>query len=156
MGAADKAVTRTDTGHRAARRVCAQAAVLGIGACLAAVTAPGVSANKRAGSCPRQASGALPLGSGAIGKARKAALAAAPKLYKGLDVEGAKVVSAKVASAAGPRGGEVAYQCGKTVQARTIVVELDFPKEHPSASLSEGVVFVSRFTGGFKVWEVAH
>jgi hypothetical protein len=50
----------------------------------------------------------------------------------------------------------VAFQCGKKIQARTIVVELRFPKELPSGSLSEGVVFVSSFKSGYQVWEVAH
>jgi hypothetical protein len=120
---------------------------------------PGASAakgDKQSGACPKQAGRARPLGDSAVKEARKAALVTAPRLYKELDVEGAQVVSAKVATSAGPRGGEVAYQCGKAVQARTIVVELRFSKELPSASLSEGVVFVSRFGRGYEVWEVAH
>jgi hypothetical protein len=71
-------------------------------------------------------------------------------------LHGATVVWSKVATATGTRGSEVAFQCGKTIQGRTIVVELRFPKELPSASLSEGVVFVSRFKDGYQVWERAH
>jgi hypothetical protein len=55
----------------------------------------------------------------------------------------------------GTRGEQVAFECGKAIQARTIVVELRFPKELPSASQSQGVVFVSRFKSGYQVWEVA-
>ena len=40
--------------------------------------------------------------------------------------------------------------------ARTVVVGLLFPKELPSASLSHQAVFVSRFTRGYKGWEIAH
>ncbi len=68
----------------------------------------------------------------------------------------AKAVSSKLATKAGPRGGEVAHQCGNAIQANTVVVELRFPKELPSSSLSEGVVFVSRFKSGYQVWELAH
>jgi hypothetical protein len=121
--------------------------------------APGAIASTRGkmtSTCPKRAKVALPLSANATKKAGQAALAAAPERYRGLDVKGATVAWSKVATAAGPRGGEVAFQCGKKIQARTIVVELRFPKERPSASLSEGVVFVSRFTGGYQVWEVAH
>jgi hypothetical protein len=71
-------------------------------------------------------------------------------------VKGAIVVWSKVASTAGPSGSQVAFQCGKAIQARTVVVELRFPQEFPSASLSEGVLFVSRFKSGYRVWERAH
>jgi hypothetical protein len=126
---------------------------------LALAAVPGAVASKGAkqmGTCPRQAKAALPLSANATKKAAQAALAAAPKRYKDLNVTGARVVSSKVATEAGARGGEVAFQCGKKIQARTIVVELRFPKEMPSASLSEGVVFISRLESGYEVWEVAH
>jgi len=71
-------------------------------------------------------------------------------------VRGAQVVSSTLAAAAGPRGDEVAAQCGRVIQARTGVVELRVPRELPSTSPSEGVVFVSRFERGYRVWEVAH
>jgi hypothetical protein len=50
----------------------------------------------------------------------------------------------------------VRHQCGAKVARRTVVVQLLFPKMLPSASLSEGVVFVARFPRGYRVWEVAH
>ena len=109
-----------------------------------------------ASTCPKQAKFALALSANATKKAAQAALAAAPERYKGLSVKDAKVVWSKLASKAGPRGAEVAYQCGKAIQAKTVVVELQFPKELPSSSLSRGVVFVSRFKSGYQVWEVAH
>jgi hypothetical protein len=148
----------TATRHRLALPTAlATAASLTVALWLSA--APGATASnagKMAGACPKQAKAALPLSAHATEKAARAALAAAPERYKGLDVKGATVVWSKLAKAAGPRGGEVAFQCGKTIQARTVVVELRFPKELPSASLSEGVVFVSRFKSGYRVWEVAH
>jgi hypothetical protein len=129
------------------------AVALGLSAAQGAAAAKG---GKATGACPTQAKAALPLSAKATEQAARAALAAAPKRYKDIDVQGATVVWSKVATAAGARGGEVAFQCGKTIQARTIVVELRFPKELPSASLSEGVVFVSRFKDGYRVWEIAH
>lgn len=122
----------------------------------AAPDAAASNGGKMTSACPKQARAALPLSAHATKKAAQAALAAAPKLYKELNVKDAKVVWSKLATKAGPRGGEVAYQCGKAIQAKTVVVELQFPKELPSASLSEGVVFVSRFKSGYQVWEVAH
>jgi hypothetical protein len=126
---------------------------------LALAAAPVAVASKGAeppNTCPKQAEAVLPLSAHGTSRAAQAALAAAPKRYKDLNVTGAKVVWSKVATAAGPRGGEVAFQCGNAIRARTIVVELRFPKELPSSSLSEGVVFVSRFKRGYEVWEIAH
>ncbi len=137
----------------------ALAATASLALALALAAAPGAAASKgteKTSTCPKQAKAALPLSAHATKKAKQAALAAAPKRYKDLDVKGAEVVWSKLATVAGARGEEVAFQCGKTIQARTIVVELRFPKELPSASLSEGVVFVSRFKSGYQVWEVAH
>jgi hypothetical protein len=135
------------------------AAGVSLAVALGIATTSGATAagnGKMMSTCPTRAQAALPLSAHATKKAARAALAAAPERYKGLNVTGAMVVWSKVATAAGPRGGEVAFQCGKEIQARTIVVELRFPKELPSRSLSEGVVFVSRFTSGYQVWEVAH
>ena len=53
------------------------------------------------------------------------------------------------------RGGEVKSQCGAGTQQRTVVVDLQFPSLSPSASLSQGTVFVSRFGDGYQVWKVA-
>jgi len=152
------ASTPTRTAVSLARRV-AFAAAASLAVALGLSTAPGAAASKgrkMRNSCPRQAKASLPLSVHATKKSAHAALAAAPGLYKELNVKGATVVSSKVATAAGPRGSEVAFQCGKAIQARTVVVELRFPKELPSASLSEGVVFVSRFKSGYEVWEIAH
>lgn len=137
----------------------ALAAAASFAGALGLSAAPGAAASnggRMASSCPKQAKTALPLSAHATKKAAQAALAAAPKLYRETNVKGATVVSSKRATAAGPRGEQVAFECGKTIQARTIVVELRFPKELPSASLSEGVVFVSRFRSGYHVWERAH
>jgi hypothetical protein len=101
--------------------------------------------------CPAGAKG---LPAGAVARAADRALVEAPLLYPGL---GAAVITQSALSPyAGVRGSEVKHQCGRRAFHRTVVVELLFPKELPSASLSQGVVFVSRFATGYRVWEVAH
>jgi len=57
---------------------------------------------------------------------------------------------------AGARDGEVKFKCGATVARRTVVVQLLFPWLLPSQCLSQGVVFVGRFHGGYRVWYIAH
>lgn len=111
-----------------------------------------------AGAVPMQRcpAGTLVLPANAAARAAKTALVTAASDYPTLNTTGAKVVSAKRASAAGPRGAQVRRQCGAKAQARTVVVELRFPRMAPSASLSEGVVDVARFAGGYRVWAVAH
>ena len=46
--------------------------------------------------------------------------------------------------------------CGPVVGRRTWVVEMHFPKLEPSASLSQGQAFVSRFRSGWRVWYRYH
>jgi len=46
--------------------------------------------------------------------------------------------------------------CGSVVGGRTWIVELHFPKLEPSASLSQGQAFVSRFRSGWRVWYRYH
>ena len=46
--------------------------------------------------------------------------------------------------------------CGPVVGGRTWVVEIRFPKLEPSASLSQGQAFVSRFRSGWRVWYRYH
>jgi hypothetical protein len=46
--------------------------------------------------------------------------------------------------------------CGPVVGSRTWVVEMHFPDLEPSASLSQGQAFVSRFRSGWRVWYRYH
>ena len=46
--------------------------------------------------------------------------------------------------------------CGPEVGSRTWVVEIYFPKLEPSASMSQGQAFVSRFRSGWRVWYRYH
>lgn len=103
------------------------------------------------GRCPKDA---LPLPAEAVARAADQARIQAPALYKGFGpavVELAWLAKFKLhVWAAAP------FNCSARARARTVVVDLLFPKMLPSASLSEGVVFVSLFRGGYQVWDVAH
>ena len=101
--------------------------------------------------CP---AGATRLPAAAVARAADRALIEAPHRYPGLSA--AVVTQSALAPYADARGSEVRHQRGPRAFHRTVIVELLFPKELPSASLSQGVVFVSRFATGYRVWEVAH
>lgn len=103
-------------------------------------------------SCPGAPPQALP--SRALGAARTAALRQARTIYKSLDLTGARARAA-FATHAGARGA-FARKCGSRVEDRTVVVFLSFPAMKPSASLSQGVLLLARFSGGFRVWAVLH
>jgi hypothetical protein len=68
------------------------------------------------------------------------------------------IVASILATSAAPgsHGAQVASQCGSSVAGRTVVVDLFYPWLLPSASLTQGTVFVSYFAGRYRVWEVAH
>ncbi|HEV2371130.1 MAG TPA: hypothetical protein VGS19_03080 [Streptosporangiaceae bacterium] len=103
--------------------------------------------------CP---AGIRPLPAAGVQHAAGQALAEAAKLYPGINTRGAEVMAADRSAFAGVRGREVTSLCGKKVAARTVVVQMLFPRMLPSASLSESVVFAGRFAHGYRVWYVAH
>jgi hypothetical protein len=106
-----------------------------------------------ASACPKHA---LRLPGIGVADAAEQALNEAAHDYRGADTRHAQVLSADRSAFAGARGSQVRQQCGAKVARRTVVVQLLFPKMLPSASLSEGVVFVARFPRGYRVWEMAH
>lgn len=112
---------------------------------------PAVTTAAALGQCPTNP---LPLPPEAVARAADQARIQAPFLYRGFGP--AVVELAARAAFAGPRGAEVKVQCGKVVFERTVVVDLLFPKMLPSASLSQAVVFLSRFSTGYQVWEQPH
>jgi hypothetical protein len=91
-----------------------------------------------------------------VAKAAKAALVAAPIVYPEVHARGAKVMGATSAFADTSRGPIAENECGSEARRRTVVVYLTFPEMLPSASLSQGVVFASRFRHGFRVWSRVH
>lgn len=129
-----------------------------LAALLALVTIGVSAANARStgsrpsGDCPGQA---LALPPEAVARAADAALREAPRLYGKDTAKDARVTSSQRADTGLGRGDEVKSQCGVKVQQRTVVVDLQFPRLLPSASLSQGTVFVSRFGDGYQVWKVA-
>ena len=116
----------------------------------AAAAQPGASLVV-SGRCPKDA---RPLPADAVARAADQARVEAPFLYPRHGP--AVVVSSAMAPYAGVRGSQVKHQCGPQAFRRTVVVELLFPKELPSASLSQGTVFASLFNTGYRVWDVAH
>jgi hypothetical protein len=117
-----------------------------------AATPPGAEVSRLVlGRCPKDA---LPLPAEAVARAADQARIQAPALYKGFGpavVELAWRAKFKLnVWAAAP------FHCNSQARNRTVVVDLLFPKMLPSASLSEGVVFVSLFRTGYQVWDVAH
>jgi hypothetical protein len=136
---------------------CAGAAVLlGLTVSPVPATAGDDSAQPAFGTCPR---GAQPLPPGALAPATRAALRQAPRLFggpDGIDTRDRRATRAALARVAGARGRQVRRQCGRRAHARTVVVDLEFPRMLPSASLSQGTVFVARIEQDYRVWEVAH
>lgn len=127
--------------------------VAGLGCSQAATTAPREVSSAPAGQCP---TGALRLPADGVARAAEQALDEAAAVYRGVDTRGALVQAADRSAFAGPRGRQVRGECGADVARRTVVVQLLFPRMRPSASLSQGVVFVARFPHGYRVWQVAH
>jgi len=131
-------------------KLLAMAATAGAVAVLLA--APAGAASSSSVGCPA----AQPLTHNATAAAARAALGEAPGLYQGIDTTGEYVVSSTPAPQAGPRGEQIGLECGQRTEDRSVVVELHFPAMEPSASLSQGIVFVSRVHGQYTVWQVAH
>jgi hypothetical protein len=113
---------------------------------------PGTAAAAGCCRCPKTQP--LPLPPDAVDRAADQARIQAPFLYRGRGpavVELAWRAKFKLAVWA-----STPFQCSNLVRNRTVVVDLLFPKMLPSASLSEGVVLVSLFPTGYRVWEVGH
>ena len=93
----------------------------------------------------------------AIAQATVAALAEAHTVYRGTKLKGMRATKAVLARLDDPgRGGYARVKCGRRAQARSVVVYLEFPAMRPSASLSQGVVLVSKFAGEYRVWAQLH
>ena len=125
----------------------ASTAAAGPGPKIAATHQASVPLNR----CPTHA---LPLPAEGVARAADQARVQAPALYKGSGhavVELAWRARFRLNVWAG-----TSFHCSDLVRRRTVVVDLLLPKYLPSASLSHGVVFVSRFAIGYRVWEVAH
>lgn len=106
--------------------------------------------------CPKLRPQRLP--ANALAGATLAALSQAPAVYRGTKLKGMRATEAVLArvDVAG-RGGYARAICGRRVQSRTVVVYLEFPAMRPtSASLSQGVLLVSRFAGEYRVWAQLH
>jgi hypothetical protein len=150
----------SERGRAIAMAVYAAGAVIGILVWVTPGAGSGVvrdatpaAATQRLSDCPKDASR---LTRDAPAPATVAALAEASSAYGEIATDRARVNSAARATRAGARGRTVRRMCGRRVERRTVVVELFFPEMLPSASLSQGTVFVSRFADGYHIWFVAH
>jgi hypothetical protein len=106
------------------------------------------------GRCPKLHAQRLP--SSGPAAAKKAALEQARVVYRGTNLNGMRATRAVRAANDRERGGYARVKCGRLMQERTVVVYLEFPAMRPSASLSQGVVLVSRFAGKYRVWAQLH
>ena len=104
-------------------------------------------------TCPRDTTTLRP---DAVARATETALAEAARLYKGTNLKGARVMKAIRATVDPDRGGYAKVKCGRKIQARSVVIYLDFPAERSSASLSQGVVVVSATSHGYTAWARVH
>lgn len=77
-------------------------------------------------------------------------------LFPAIDTTRSRVALAARAPFDPDRGPQVKRECGEDIWRRTVVVHVVFPKMRPSASLSQGVVFVGLGPDGYFAWEVAH
>jgi hypothetical protein len=113
-------------------------------------------AHAPATDCPERA---LPLPAEAIAPAARAALEAQRDRYEELGTR-PLVTRAALAGFDEDRGPQARRDCGRRAARRTVVVYLEsasaeFRRRRPS--LSQGVVFVSRFPGDrYRVWRVVH
>lgn len=122
-----------------------------------AVAAAGAAAQPLPGAiaarCPRLKPQPLP--TGALASAVREAEREAPQIYGRLRLGGMRATRAALAPLDPDRGG-FARHCGGSLEARSIVVYLEFPQMLPSSSLSQGVLLLARFGGRMRVWAVLH
>ena len=107
------------------------------------------------GRCPRTAQ---PVRDRDLPTAARATLLAVPLLYRndrGVDVRDATARAARL-GVVWTRSGLARATCGARVAARTIAVNVRFPRVTWSASLSSAVFFVSRVPDGWVIWHQAH
>ncbi len=97
-----------------------------------------------------------PPGRDAASGAVLAAVAAIPLRYANLRTQNFKVGRAYRADSSGGFGAIAYHLCGSLIGSRTWVVELQFPAEAPSASASQGQLFLSRFSDGWRAWFQYH
>jgi hypothetical protein len=142
----------------AALTVVAAAALAGM---LAFAPAPGRAASSRPtaaqlGGCPRDIQ---PLPADAVARAADQARIQAPYLYRERGYQGRGPAMVELSWLAKFRlnvWAATPFHCSNQVRDRTVVVDLLFPRMLPGTSVSRGVVLVSLFDTGYRVWEVAH
>ncbi len=102
--------------------------------------------------CPKPTP--LSFNSQARANARTTVRKAIPVLYRSIKTVGFRItmLDPATSTATSSFGGLVKVSCGLATQRRTYIAELVFPAMLPSASLSQGVLYLSRFEHGWEVW----
>lgn len=75
-------------------------------------------------------------------------------VYNNINTAGYQITRVYEASPGpGPGFGALPFgMCGQAVGSRTWIAELYFPAELPSADLSHGQLFLTRFASGWEIW----
>lgn len=75
-------------------------------------------------------------------------------VYSNINTAGYQITGVYEASPGpGPGFGALPFgMCGQAVGSRTWIAELYFPAELPSADLSHGQLFLTRFASGWEIW----
>jgi hypothetical protein len=74
------------------------------------------------------------------------------RVYSNINTAGYQITRVYEASPGLGFGGLPFGMCGQAVGSRTWIAELYFPAELPSADLSHGQLFLTRFASGWKIW----
>lgn len=106
------------------------------------------------GSCPR---GTLPITRTDLRAARLAVLrfvrATLSEMWPGLDLTAARVTRSTLA-VGNAKGYAARVKCGRSVQRRTAIIEMRFPRVDPGERLSSSAFYVSRTRTGWLVWHL--
>jgi hypothetical protein len=105
-------------------------------------------------SCPR---GTLPITRTDLGAARVAVLLfvrdTLSEMWPGLDLTTARVTRSTLA-VGNAKGNAARVKCGRSVQRRTAIIEMRFPRVDAGERLSSSAFYVSRIRAGWVVWRL--
>jgi hypothetical protein len=106
------------------------------------------------GSCPQ---GTLPITRTHLGAARLAVLRfvrdTLSEMWPGLDLTTARVTRSTLA-VDNAKGYAARIKCGRSVQRRTAIIEMRFPRVDPGERLSSSSFYVSQTRAGWLVWRL--
>jgi|SRR5579859_3148122 len=162
-------IRRGPTDRRVTAAILATVALGMLSACGAANTArsqgnvhavPPASTNvdgqviAQAGMVPDACPTATPLDPGpdAANEVRFTVAKNLPAIYSNIQTSGYQITRVYEASPGQGFGAIPFGMCGQAIGSRTWIAELYFPAELPSADLSHGQLFLTRFASGWEIW----